>query len=127
MYNALSLPHKLVKHPERNISDETGQLRFGGRNIDRRAGKNQPSHLFWKARGIDQCQPAALTQANQVDRRSKFVYRNIEVGKVVVDRKIACLWGCRPPIGDKHTRQATLAQRLDDAMTRSKIRNGCTV
>ncbi len=39
--------------------------------------------FFWKARGINQCQPAALAQANQVDRRSKFVYRNIEVGKVV--------------------------------------------
>jgi hypothetical protein len=36
----LDLPHKLVKHPERNISDETGKLRFGGRNVDRRADKN---------------------------------------------------------------------------------------
>src|ERR1700730_11330522 len=127
MQNALSLPHKLVKHPERNISDETGQLRFGGRNVDRRADKNQPSHLFWKTRGIDQCHPAALAKANQGDRRSEFVYRNIEVGKVVVDGKITCLRGCRPPIGDKYARQATLAQRLAYAMTRSKIRNGCTV
>jgi hypothetical protein len=34
------LPHKLVKHPERNISDKTGQLRFSSRNVDRRADKN---------------------------------------------------------------------------------------
>jgi hypothetical protein len=42
------LPHKLVKHPERNISDKTGQLRFSSRNVDRRADKNSPSHLFGK-------------------------------------------------------------------------------
>jgi hypothetical protein len=40
MHDALSLPHKLVEHPERNIGDETGQWRFGGRNVDRRPDKN---------------------------------------------------------------------------------------
>ena len=68
-------------------SVQSDSIECAGADVDRRAGEHQPAHLAGKARRIDERHPAALAEADEVDRWPQLVDHHVEIGEVVVDAR----------------------------------------
>ena len=67
-----------MKQRQRTGAGERRQRGLPGGDIDRRAGQHQFAHLGGKPRGIEQRQPAALTEPDQIDQAAEPVDQHVE-------------------------------------------------
>jgi len=89
----MSSPDETVSKPDQLVDNHAAyrirRRRQNGRRrcyVDRRAGENKMANLSWKARRIDQRQPAALTKTDQIHRRAYVVDGDVERGKLRIYR-----------------------------------------
>jgi hypothetical protein len=80
-------------------------------------------NLVREARGIDQRQPAALAQADEVNLATEVVDQDVEIGKIAVDREEPHVWSGRAPVSDEQAPRTGGTQCLDKAVTGGKVGN----
>jgi hypothetical protein len=77
---------QLAKDGNRRVVRELRKLGLAGGEIGRGACERQPRDLTGKARRVDQCHPAALAQAEEIDPASELIHQHVEIGEIIVDR-----------------------------------------
>ena len=123
--------HQFMKQRQGARLGERRQSGLPGGDIDRRAGQHQFAHLGGKARGIEQRQPAALTEPDQIDVPPSSIDQHVERGEIVVDAEIAHLHrrrrqsvtnSCRRPASRKADDQAVPGRQIGDGRAMQRKR-----
>ena len=85
-----------------------------------RTGTRSPGFL-WKSRGIGKHQPAALAQADEVNRRANIVDHDVEGSKLHVDGFELPLGCCGFPLKQKQPLTPFVAEQPEKAVPRRQI------
>jgi hypothetical protein len=81
---AATEPDEFLEHRHRRARSEPRQAGSGSRDIDRRAGEDEFSHLAGKPSRIDERHPAALAEPDEIDRAVELVHRDVEIGQIAL-------------------------------------------
>ncbi len=115
---------ELLECSKWNLQGHPREVGLPGGDIDRRARQYQAPHLAGKPRRKRQRHPAALAQADEIDRRPELVHGDVEIGEIIVDGQEPHLRPGRAPVRDVDAADAALVERLDHAVAAGEIGDG---
>ena len=118
---AIAEIYQALEHGQRRRRGDRRQFGLACGNIDRRTGEDELAHLPREPRGIDQGQPAALAEPDEISQTADFIDQDIEVGKVVINTEKSHIGAGRAPIGHEQPLRSSAAQGGNETVPTGKI------